>query len=56
MDVVNRVTSADGTSIAFERAGAGPPLITVDAAGNYRDFRPSGRRWSGWQPTSPSSL
>ena len=40
MSVVNRVTSADGTSIAFERAGAGPALITVDAAGNYRDFRP----------------
>jgi pimeloyl-ACP methyl ester carboxylesterase len=40
MDVVNRVISADGTSIAFERAGAGPALIVVDAAGNYRDFRP----------------
>jgi pimeloyl-ACP methyl ester carboxylesterase len=40
MSVVDRVTSADGTSIAFERAGAGPALITVDAAGSYRDFRP----------------
>jgi pimeloyl-ACP methyl ester carboxylesterase len=40
MNVVNRVTSSDGTSIAFERAGAGPALIVVDAAGNYRDFRP----------------
>ena len=37
---MNTVTSSDGTSIAFERAGAGPALITVDAAGNYRDFRP----------------
>jgi pimeloyl-ACP methyl ester carboxylesterase len=37
---MNRVTSSDGTSIAFERAGAGPALITVDAAGSYRDFRP----------------
>jgi pimeloyl-ACP methyl ester carboxylesterase len=40
MNMVNRVTSADGTSIAFERSGTGPALIMVDAAGNYRDFRP----------------
>ena len=40
MDVASRVTSSDGTSIAFERAGAGPALILVDAAGSYRDFRP----------------
>ncbi|HEX2158129.1 MAG TPA: alpha/beta hydrolase [Actinomycetes bacterium] len=40
MQAVERVTSSDGTSIAFERAGAGPALITVDAAGSYRDFRP----------------
>jgi pimeloyl-ACP methyl ester carboxylesterase len=40
MNVPSRVTSSDGTSIAFERAGAGPALITVDAAGSYRDFRP----------------
>ena len=40
MDTVDRVTSRDGTSIAFERVGAGPALILVDAAGNYRDFRP----------------
>jgi alpha-beta hydrolase superfamily lysophospholipase len=32
------VRSADGTSIAFERAGAGPALVLVDAAGHYRDF------------------
>jgi pimeloyl-ACP methyl ester carboxylesterase len=30
------VTSNDGTSIAYERAGAGPALILVDAAGHYR--------------------
>jgi pimeloyl-ACP methyl ester carboxylesterase len=35
-----KVTSSDGTSIAFERHGAGPALIAVDAAGSYRDFRP----------------
>jgi pimeloyl-ACP methyl ester carboxylesterase len=40
MTMVTSVTSSDGTSIAFERAGAGPALIVVDAAGNYRDFRP----------------
>jgi pimeloyl-ACP methyl ester carboxylesterase len=40
MDMLNRVISRDGTSIAFERSGAGPALILVDAAGNYRDFRP----------------
>ena len=40
MQAVERVTSSDGTSIAFERAGTGPALITVDAAGSYRDFRP----------------
>jgi pimeloyl-ACP methyl ester carboxylesterase len=40
MTVADRATSSDGTSIAFERAGAGPALIAVDAAGSYRDFRP----------------
>jgi pimeloyl-ACP methyl ester carboxylesterase len=38
--MTHRVTSRDGTSIAFERVGAGPALVVVDAAGNYRDFRP----------------
>jgi pimeloyl-ACP methyl ester carboxylesterase len=36
----HRVTSSDGTPIAFERHGSGPALICVDAAGSYRDFRP----------------
>lgn len=36
----NKVTSRDGTSVAFERTGAGPALIVVDPAGSYRDFRP----------------
>jgi pimeloyl-ACP methyl ester carboxylesterase len=40
MTDADRVTSADGTSIAFERSGAGPALIAVDAAGSYRGFRP----------------
>jgi pimeloyl-ACP methyl ester carboxylesterase len=37
---IGRVTSSDGTSIAFERVGAGPPVILVDAAGNFRGFSP----------------
>jgi pimeloyl-ACP methyl ester carboxylesterase len=37
---IGRVTSSDGTSIAFERAGAGPAVILVDAAGNFRGFSP----------------
>jgi pimeloyl-ACP methyl ester carboxylesterase len=37
---LDRVTSGDGTTIAFERAGSGPALIAVDPAGSYRDFRP----------------
>jgi pimeloyl-ACP methyl ester carboxylesterase len=40
MSTENRVTSRDGTSIAFERSGTGPALITVDPAGSYRDLRP----------------
>jgi pimeloyl-ACP methyl ester carboxylesterase len=39
-NLVDTVTSGDGTRIAFERAGSGPALIAVDAAGSYRDFRP----------------
>lgn len=37
---IGRVTSSDGTSIAFERVGAGPAVILVDAAGNFRGFSP----------------
>jgi pimeloyl-ACP methyl ester carboxylesterase len=40
MNVVDSVTSSDGTRIAFERSGTGPALIAVDAAGSYRGFRP----------------
>ncbi|GAA1618557.1 alpha/beta hydrolase [Kribbella sancticallisti] len=35
---VEVVTSADGTSIAYERTGSGPALILVDAALHYRAF------------------
>jgi len=34
------VRSADGTTIAFERSGAGQALILVDAAGGYREVGP----------------
>jgi pimeloyl-ACP methyl ester carboxylesterase len=37
-----RVTSRDGTTIAFDRVGTGEPLILVDAAGGYRGFGPMG--------------
>jgi pimeloyl-ACP methyl ester carboxylesterase len=40
MDTEHRVTSRDGTSIAYQRTGTGPAVIAVDAAGSYRDFRP----------------
>jgi pimeloyl-ACP methyl ester carboxylesterase len=40
MREMGKVTSSDGTSIAFERVGHGPALIAVDPAGSYRDFRP----------------
>jgi pimeloyl-ACP methyl ester carboxylesterase len=32
------VRSSDGTRIAFDRMGEGPPVILVEAAGHYRDF------------------
>jgi len=32
------VTSNDGTLIAYERVGAGSPLILIDAALHYRQF------------------
>lgn len=37
---VERACSADGTLIAFERAGSGPPLVLVDAALGFRGFGP----------------
>jgi pimeloyl-ACP methyl ester carboxylesterase len=38
---MNTVTSADGTRIAYETTGDGPPLIIVDGAMCYRDSGPS---------------
>ena len=37
---MNTVRSADGTSIAFTKAGQGPPLILVDGALCSRSFGP----------------
>ncbi len=36
-----QVTSSDGTAIAYENTGTGPPLIIVDGACCYRRFGPS---------------
>ncbi|GAA3390474.1 alpha/beta fold hydrolase [Cryptosporangium minutisporangium] len=36
------VTSRDGTRIAYEQVGTGPPLVLVDAAGHYRANSPFG--------------
>jgi pimeloyl-ACP methyl ester carboxylesterase len=38
MKIMNAVTSADGTPIAYELAGSGPPLILVDGALGFRSF------------------
>lgn len=35
------VTSADGTKIAYERVGSGPPVILVDGAMQFRAFDPA---------------
>ncbi|SDT66678.1 alpha/beta fold hydrolase [Jiangella sp. DSM 45060] len=37
---MSTVTSADGTVIAYSKAGSGPPLVLVDGALCYRDFGP----------------
>ncbi len=37
---MNKVTSKDGTTIAYEKRGAGPALILVDGALTYRSFGP----------------
>ena len=40
--VVEKVTSKDGTKIAFDRSGEGPPVILVGGAFNTRSFGPNG--------------
>lgn len=40
---MNHVTSTDGTPIAFDRTGEGPPLIVVDGALCSRAFGPSAK-------------
>jgi len=37
---MNRVTSRDGTTIAYDRTGSGQPVILVDGALCYRSFGP----------------
>lgn len=36
---MNTVTSPDGTTIAYDRSGSGPPLILVGGAFSYRAFK-----------------
>lgn len=38
--VEGTVRSADGTTIAYERRGAGPTVVLVDAAGGFREMGP----------------
>jgi pimeloyl-ACP methyl ester carboxylesterase len=42
-DFMEKVTSKDGTTIAFDRAGNGSAVILVDGALCYRSFSPMGR-------------
>src|SRR5437879_5852782 len=42
MTLVSKVTSKDGTVIAFEKTGVGPALILVDGAMCHRQFGPMG--------------
>jgi len=37
---MNKVTSKDGTTIAYEKTGNGPAVILVDGALCYRSFGP----------------
>ncbi len=39
--VTETVTSADGTTIAFERSGTGPAVVLIDGALCYREFGPA---------------
>ena len=38
MSSASTVVSADGTQIAFDQSGSGPPLILVEPAGHFRGF------------------
>ena len=40
---MNKVTSQDGTQIAYDKSGAGPAVILVDGALCYRSFGPMSR-------------
>ena len=37
---MNKVTSKDGTEIAYDKQGMGPAVILVDGALGYRSFGP----------------
>ena len=48
---MNTVRSADGTTIAYTRAGQGPPLILVDGALCSRSFGPMPKLAPSPRPT-----
>ena len=50
---MNQVTSKDGTTIAFDRLGDGPPVILVSGGPSIGSRTPASRRSS--RPTSRSS-
>ena len=39
---MNTVTSKDGTHIAYDKLGEGPPLVLIGGAFNTRTFGPNG--------------
>ena len=41
------VVSRDGTRIAFDRCGTGPPVVLVGGAFQHRAFDPGPRSWRG---------
>jgi pimeloyl-ACP methyl ester carboxylesterase len=41
---MNKVTSTDGTTIAFTRTGDGPPIIMIDGAFSHRAINPTAPR------------
>ena len=52
---MHTITSADGTPIAYDRTGAGPPLVLVGGAFSSAATPARSSSPNSWQPTSPST-